>query len=60
MITKSKLISTLDSLPENFSIDQLIDHLIFVEKVQRGLEDSEKGRVHSKEEGHNMLFKWFK
>jgi len=30
-------------LPENLTVDQVIDHIVFVEKVQKGLEDSEKG-----------------
>ncbi len=58
MITKKKLISILDNLPENFSIDQLIDHMIFVEKVQKGMEDAENGRVYSKEEARQKLSKW--
>ncbi len=58
MITKTKLLSILDNLPENFTIDQLIDHIIFVEKVQKGLEDSENGRLHSKEEARQKLSKW--
>ncbi len=58
MITKTKLISILDNLPENFSIDQLIDHIIFVEKVQKGLEDTKNGRVNTKDETRKKLSKW--
>ena len=43
MITKTHLLSTFDKLPENLTIDQVIDHIIFVEKVQKCLEDSENG-----------------
>jgi len=60
MITKSHLISTLEKLPENLTIDQVIDHIIFVEKVQKGLEDSENGRVYSNEEARKKLSKWLK
>lgn len=60
MITKTHLLSTFDKLPENLTIDQVIDHLIFVEKVQKGLEDSENGRVHTKEEAKKKLHKWLK
>jgi predicted transcriptional regulator len=60
MITKTHLLSTFDKLPENLTIDQVIDHIIFVEKVQKGLEDSENGRVHTKEEARNKLNKWLK
>jgi predicted transcriptional regulator len=60
MITKTHLLSTFDKLPENLTIDQVIDHIIFVEKVQKGLEDSENGRVHTKEEARKKLNKWLK
>jgi hypothetical protein len=43
MLTKTELINSLESLPENLTVDQVIDHIVFVEKVQKGLEDSEKG-----------------
>jgi toxin ParE1/3/4 len=45
MITKTQIINTLDKLPENLTIDQVIDHLIFLEKVQKGLDDSASGRT---------------
>jgi hypothetical protein len=60
MITKTKLISTLDKLPENLTIDQVIDHIIFVEKVQKGMSDSENGRINTKEEAKQKLSKWLK
>jgi len=60
MITKTQLIDTLNKLPENLTIDQLIDHIIFVEKVQKGLADSAEGRIHSKEEAKHKLNKWLK
>jgi predicted transcriptional regulator len=60
MITKTQLINTLENLPEDLTIDQLIDHLIFVEKVQKGMADSANGRVKTKEEAKQKLSKWLK
>lgn len=60
MITKSQLINSLDQLPENLTIDQVVDHLIFIEKVQKGLEDSIKGRINTKEEARLKLNRWLK
>ena len=60
MITKTKLINSLDNLPENLTIDQVIDHIIFVEKVQKGISDSESGRINTKEEAKQKLNKWLK
>ena len=60
MITKTQIISTLDKLPEHLTIDQVVDHLIFIEKVQKGLSDSVKGRINTKEEAKQKLNKWLK
>lgn len=60
MITKTQIIESLDNLPENLSIDQLIDHLVVVEKIQRGLEDSASGHVYGKEQAKEKLKKWLK
>ena len=60
MITKTQLIDSLNNLPENLTVDQVIDHIIFVEKVQQGLEDVAQGRVYSKEEAREKLNKWLK
>jgi hypothetical protein len=60
MITKTQIINTLGKLPENLTIDQVIDHLIFVEKVQKGLDDSANGRINSKEEAKQKLKRWLK
>ncbi len=60
MITKTQIINSLDKLPENLTIDQVVDHLIFIEKVQKGLEDSANGRINTKEEAKQKLKKWYK
>jgi hypothetical protein len=60
MITKTQLISSLNELPENMTIDQVIDKLIFLDKVQKGLDDSTNGHVNSKSEAKQRLSKWFK
>ena len=60
MITKTQIINSLDKLPENLTIDQIVDHLIFIEKVQKGLDDSVNGRINTKEEAKKKLNKWLK
>jgi predicted transcriptional regulator len=60
MLTKTELINSLESLPENLTVDQVIDHIVFVEKVQKGIEDSEKGRISTKQEAQKILDKWLK
>ncbi len=60
MISKTQLISALDNLPENLTIDQIIDHIIFIDKVQKGLNDSAEGRINTKDQAKQKLSKWFK
>jgi len=60
MITKAQSISSLDKLPENLTIDQVVDHIIFVEKVQKGLSGFANGNIHSKGEANQKPGKWLK
>jgi hypothetical protein len=60
MIIKSQLTNSLDQLPENLTIDQVVDHLIFIENVQNGREDSINGRINTKEEARLKLNRWLK
>jgi len=55
MITKTYLINTFENLPENLTIDQVIDHILFIEKAQKGMDDSANGRVFSNEEAKQKL-----
>jgi predicted transcriptional regulator len=60
MLTKEKLNKTLKSLPDSFTIDELIEQLIFTEKVEEGLRQSDEGRVVSNEDVKNIIDKWSK
>ena len=60
MITKTQIIDSLTNLPENLTIDQVIDHLVLIEKIQKGLEDSANGNVYGKVEAKDKLKKWLK
>ena len=60
MITKTQIINSLDKLPENLTIDQVIDQLIFIEKIQKGMDDSANGRINTKVEAKQKLKRWLK
>lgn len=60
MITKSQLKAQIEKFPEEFSIDQLIDHLILMEKIGRGVEQSENNQVISDSDMDNEIDSWFK
>jgi hypothetical protein len=58
MITKEKLIYALNDLPESFSIDDVIDRIILLQKIEIGLEQVKSGYVHTTEEAKIILEKW--
>jgi hypothetical protein len=60
MIKKSQLVATLKDLPDSFSIDDLLDRIILLQKIEIGLEQSAKGKVHSTEKAKRKLKKWLK
>jgi len=60
MLTKEKIKTSIDALPDNLTIDQVIDRIIMLDKIEQGLKDIEEGRVHSTEEVKAKLSKWLK
>lgn len=60
MIRKSEIIKTLNFLPEKFSVDEFIDRLIFMQKVQEGIKDSAAGKSVSTTVAKKRLKKWLK
>ncbi|MCX6155229.1 MAG: hypothetical protein NT007_13830 [Candidatus Kapabacteria bacterium] len=60
MLTKESVDTTMEQMSETFSIDELIDKLIFVEKVNNGLNQSEQDMVLSSEEVKEELSRWLK
>ncbi|MFM2049152.1 MAG: hypothetical protein RI955_1700 [Bacteroidota bacterium] len=60
MLTKGLVKKTMDKLPLSFTLDELIDELIFVEKVEKGISQSENNQTNSKQEAKAKLKKWLK
>ncbi|HEY4785816.1 MAG TPA: hypothetical protein VIH57_07195 [Bacteroidales bacterium] len=60
MLTKEKVHKTINNLPDSFTIDELIDQLIFIEKVEEGFQQSEAGKVISNEDVKLIIDKWSK
>jgi len=60
MLTKEKIHYTIDSLPDNLTIDQVIDQMILLDKIEQGIKDVDEGRIYSTEEVKEKLNKWLK
>ena len=42
---RNTVIETLDSLGDEFDTEKLIEKLLFVEKIERGLKDADTGKL---------------
>lgn len=60
MLTKSKLKEQIENMPDEFTLDELVERLVFVNKVESGLKDSQLGNKISEQELENEIKKWFK
>ena len=59
MITKTKLKETLDRFPEEFTIDELIDEIILIDKIELGNQQSERGETIAEDDLDKEIKKWF-
>ena len=60
MITKEKLIEAIKKLPEGFTLEQVIEELILLDKIEKGVNDIDEGRIYANKEAENRLSKWLK
>ena len=60
MLSKDKILQTLKDLPDTFSIDELFDRIILLNKIEIGLEQSNSGNVSTTDQAKDKLKKWLK
>ena len=60
MLTKANVIKTLSRFPDNFSVDDLVDKMILLDKIERGIQDADDGKVISEEELDKRMEEWSK
>ena len=58
MLSKEKLIQTIRELPDSFSVDDLFERVILLQKIEIGMEQSKSGQVHTTQEAREKLKKW--
>lgn len=60
MITKELLKNQIEHFPDNFSIDDLVDRLIFIEKLENRILESKNNKTITEDELSEEISKWFK
>ncbi len=58
MLTKEKVKKTIDRLPDSFTVDQVVEELVVLDKIEKGLKEVEEGKVYSTQQVKDLLKKW--
>ncbi|MBX9853745.1 MAG: hypothetical protein K2X86_18530 [Cytophagaceae bacterium] len=55
---RERVIETIKDLPNEFDLEIVIERLIFIDKVEKGLKQSEENKTISHEEVKKKVSKW--
>ena len=59
MLNKELVDSQIEMLPKEFSVDELFERLIVVDKIEKGIKDIRSGNFFTEEEMDIEFKKWF-
>ena len=59
-MSKETILAAVNAFPQEVALEELIERLIFMEKVEEGLRDSEAGRTISQQELKQLVQSWSK
>mgnify|MGYP000385879489 CR=1 FL=1 len=57
---KSTIIHTLNELPNKFNLDEFLERLIVIEKIDQGMEEAKAGKTISHDKVKKIVAKWHK
>lgn len=55
---KENIIEMIKSLPDDISMEDIIEAIYVRKKIEKGLKDSEEGNLYTHEEAKELLKKW--
>ena len=55
---REKVIEAVKELPPEFDLEELMEKLVFVEKVERGLKQLDEGKTMNHAQVKEMVKKW--
>jgi len=58
MLTKEKLLKSLQNLPDEFSVDELLDRLFLLHKIETGQQQAIDNETISEEDLDNQISQW--
>jgi len=58
LTTKQEVMELLKDLPDTSTLEEIQYHLYVRQKVQRGIQDVEEGKIYTQEEVEKRMEKW--
>lgn len=55
---KTAVIESISKLPDEFSIDEIIERLIIIEKIDKGRQQIKEGKINTEDQAKTKLNKW--
>lgn len=60
MLTKEKVLQSIKDLPSEFSLDDIVEKLIVLEKIEIGLQQVKEGQTVTHDLVKQKMWKWLK
>ena len=60
MISKERILKAIETLPDESTIEDAIERLVLLAKVQKGIEDADSGNTASHKEAKKRFEQWLK
>ncbi|MEX2491135.1 MAG: hypothetical protein WD425_05175 [Nitrospirales bacterium] len=60
MDTKQQILKAVEELPDNASVEDAIDRLYLLYKIEKGLRQADCGELISQEEARQRMARWLK
>ncbi|WKN45122.1 hypothetical protein [Tunicatimonas pelagia] len=57
---KTQLLETIQDMPDEFSVDELMERLLILQKIEEGQQQIQAGQFYTEEEAKKKLEKWLK
>ncbi len=60
MGTKQQILKAMEELPDNAGVEDALDRIYLLYKVEKGLEQADRGELISQEDVRQRMAKWLK
>jgi len=60
METKQQILKAIEKLPDDASVEDAIDRLYLLYKIERGIRQADRGELISQEEARQRMTRWLK